>query len=177
MSSFVEDLWSSVFTPGPTPTLVVATNATFAALQVLLFVLLIATFSIHFLVLSLLSGGLWWSINWFAREVYATQPSGDEKGKQQQLDEASNLASVGAMKPPGAIDTSESETETETVEREKQSRVAAASTPLDQDTAASASLHAPSEGHLRKRPSIGGDSSEHGSTDSEWEKVDANNSA
>ncbi|RMD43394.1 hypothetical protein DV735_g1709, partial [Chaetothyriales sp. CBS 134920] len=63
MSEFLISLWESVFTPGPTPTLLRATNATFASLQVLLLVLLITTYSYHFFILSLLSGGLWWAIN------------------------------------------------------------------------------------------------------------------
>jgi hypothetical protein len=47
MADFAEKLWESIFTAGPTPTLLVATNASFAALQVLLFAMLLATYSIH----------------------------------------------------------------------------------------------------------------------------------
>jgi hypothetical protein len=78
MASFFERLWESIFTPGPTPTLLVATNASFAALQALLFALLLATYSIHFIILSLLCGGLWWSINWFAAEIRAAQATEEE---------------------------------------------------------------------------------------------------
>jgi len=78
MADFLTNLWTSVFTPGPTPTLLVATNATFAVLQLLLLVLLVATYSIHFVVLSVLSAGLWWSINWFARELMAAQEKEEE---------------------------------------------------------------------------------------------------
>ena len=75
MASFLTSLWESIFTPGPTPTLLIATNATFAALQLLLLILLIATYSVHFLVLSILSGGLWYAINWFAAELAAAKAS------------------------------------------------------------------------------------------------------
>ncbi len=78
MASFFEQLWESVFTPGPTPTLLVATNASFAALQVVLFVMLLITYSIHFIILSVLCGGLWWSINWFATEIRAAQAKEEE---------------------------------------------------------------------------------------------------
>jgi hypothetical protein len=78
MAAFFEQLWESIFTPGPTPTLLIATNASFAALQVLLFVMLLATYSIHFVILSLLCGGLWWSINWFAAEIRAAQAKEEE---------------------------------------------------------------------------------------------------
>jgi hypothetical protein len=82
MSAFFTDLVMSIFTPGPTPTLLVATNVTFAALQVVLFILLVATYSIHFLILSGLSAGLWWSINWFAAEVRAGQLAEEERLQQ-----------------------------------------------------------------------------------------------
>ncbi|RMZ70182.1 Endoplasmic reticulum Pkr1 [Pyrenophora seminiperda CCB06] len=78
MAAFFEQLWESIFTAGPTPTLLVATNASFAALQLLLLVMLVATYSIHFVILSLLCGGLWWSINWFAAEIKAAQAKEEE---------------------------------------------------------------------------------------------------
>ncbi|KAK3720573.1 SMK killer toxin resistance protein [Vermiconidia calcicola] len=81
MADFLPNLWSSVFTPGTTPTLLVATNATFAALQLLLATLLVTTYSIHFAILSVLCGGLWWSINWFATELQAAQAKEDEADK------------------------------------------------------------------------------------------------
>ncbi|KAI1433025.1 ER protein Pkr1-domain-containing protein [Xylaria sp. CBS 124048] len=71
MAGFVEQLWESVFTPGPTPTLLLATNITFACLQLVLLTLLIATYSVHFIALSFLSAGLWWAINWFVTELNA----------------------------------------------------------------------------------------------------------
>ena len=78
MASFFTELWESIFVAGPTPTLLVATNATFGALQVLLFILLIATHSIHFVILSALTAGLWWAINWFATEIRAAQAKEEE---------------------------------------------------------------------------------------------------
>ena len=40
--------------------------------------MLLATYSIHFIILSLLCGGLWWSINWFAAEIRAAQATEEE---------------------------------------------------------------------------------------------------
>jgi hypothetical protein len=77
-SSFFEDLWESIFTPGPTPTLLIATNASFAALQLLFFALFIGTYSIHFVILSFLTGGLWYGINWFAKEISIAQKAEEE---------------------------------------------------------------------------------------------------
>jgi hypothetical protein len=78
------NLWESVFTPGTTPTLLVATNVTFGALQLLLLTLLVATYSIHFAILSLLCGGLWYSINWFAVELQNAQRTEVEAEKLRQ---------------------------------------------------------------------------------------------
>jgi hypothetical protein len=77
-SNFFEDLWESIFTPGPTPTLLIATNASFAALQLLFFALFIGTYSIHFVILSFLTGGLWYGINWFAKEISIAQKAEEE---------------------------------------------------------------------------------------------------
>ncbi|RAK97451.1 V-type ATPase assembly factor PKR1 [Aspergillus ibericus CBS 121593] len=169
MGSFMEDLWSSIFTPGPTPTLLIATNVTFAALQALLFALLVATYSIHFVVLSVLSGALWWSINWFAQELRRVQAEEVEK-KQLSEEPAESQSLDGNRKTPGALDSAESDTETESLPERKGAAVTAAA---PRSIAASATLQPPEEhGGVRKRLSVSGDSSGYQSTDSEWEKVD-----
>ncbi|KAI1083179.1 Pkr1-domain-containing protein [Whalleya microplaca] len=101
MASFIQDLWESIFTPGPTPTLLVATNVTFACLQVVLLILLIGTYSIHFVVLSFLCGGLWWAINWFAAELRVAQAK--EARDKARAERATRQA------------TDDSETEVETI--------------------------------------------------------------
>jgi len=90
MAAFITDLFQSIFTPGPTSTLIVATNVAFACLQVVLGLLLLATYSIHFVILSFLSAGLWWAINWFVAELKAGQALEEEnKRRQQEQDEGS----------------------------------------------------------------------------------------
>ncbi|PQE03352.1 hypothetical protein CJF30_00005508 [Rutstroemia sp. NJR-2017a BBW] len=96
-AEFITSLWESVFTPGPTPVLLVATNVTFAALQTIFLLLLIATYSIHFVILSFLCGGLWWAINWFAAELKIER----EKEEQRKKAEAT-----------GPVDGSDTEAET-----------------------------------------------------------------
>lgn len=152
MASFLENLWGSIFTPGPTPTLLIATNASFAALQLLLLILLIATYSVHFVVLSVLCGGLWWSINWFAAELNAAKAQAEVERKKKDREV-----------PPQKSDTADSDTETEE----------ATSQPMPEPLGQSVSNLEPSEPEvtLRKRQSVG-DSSGYVSTDSEWEKVD-----
>ncbi|KZF24348.1 putative ER membrane protein [Xylona heveae TC161] len=199
MASFLTDLWTSIFTPGPTPTLLVATNATFAALQSLLLVLLISTYSIHFLVLSFLSGGLWWAINWFAAELRAANQKEEEAQRLRDLRRQRSGGNNGADN--GEADD-ETENDTEVEAAAKKDTVAAKSgsredTPLPASTVAapssegadepvrvdpgsvsssgflSASLDEANLNALRKRFSIGDRSGGEFSTDSEWEKVEA----
>jgi hypothetical protein len=124
----------------------IATNVSFAALQLLFFALLLATYSYHFVALSIISGALWYSINWFAAEVRLAQQA-------QEAEKEKNIKTSG--------DNTDSETETET--NDVKSAVA---------TGSSTSGLQPTERDSKKRPSTGGDGSGYGSTDSEWEKVD-----
>ncbi|PKY03246.1 putative ER membrane protein [Aspergillus campestris IBT 28561] len=176
MASFIEDLWMSVFTPGPTPTLLVATNVTFAALQTLLMALLWFTYSIHFFALSLLSAALWFSINWFAKElsqVQAEQEAAAKDGQDGKTGEEKG-SSDGKRRLPGGLDTPGSDTETESLTERK--GPAASGSDLRPTEAAPTSLELPGKhNEVRKRPSMGGESSGYVSTDSEWEKVEDSN--
>ncbi|KAI0176349.1 Pkr1-domain-containing protein [Hypoxylon sp. FL1284] len=151
MASFVQDLWESIFTPGTTPTLLVATNATFACLQLVLLLLLVATYSIHFLILSCLCGGLWWSINWFAAEL-----------KVAQVKEAKEKARSDQRAAAQASEDSETEVETIFVAKGK---------PAPGSTVVEAVEQA-GDLKLRGEPSSGSKSS--ASTEDEWEKVSEN---
>ncbi|CEJ86090.1 hypothetical protein VHEMI04006 [[Torrubiella] hemipterigena] len=131
MASFVVDLWESIFVPGPTPVLLQAANATFAALQLLLFILLCSTYSIHFVVLSVLSGGLWWSINWFAAELAAAKARGDFDGKkeyvkpdQEEDGEETEVEDVG--KKPKQTTGADADASTSTVTKRKGGKAAKA---------------------------------------------------
>jgi ER protein Pkr1 len=110
MATFFENLWGSVFTPGTTPTLLLATNATFAALQFVLGALLIGTRSVHFAVLSTLCAGLWWAINWFADELRKAEKAEEEAGRLRKR--RSGLTEE--QKEPDTEDYGDDETETET---------------------------------------------------------------
>jgi hypothetical protein len=163
MASFLNDLWLSIFTPGPTPTLLVATNASFAALQLVLLCLLVATYSVHFVVLSLLCAGLWYSINWFVAELTAAtaveeaeqrkaadgKGTGKGRGKAAELDKSEKMA------------VADSDTETEVETR---------NVPGAKDLVPFLKPRPVGTEELRHRRSAG-DSSGYVSTDSEWEKV------
>lgn len=167
MASFLEELWNSVFTPGPTPTLLVATNAAFAALQLLLLVLLIATYSVHFVVLSFICGGLWYSINWFATEIAKEQQSQKAKVKKEKSPEPDNASDTETEAAPTdevgeavtGKTTSAASSQNQRHERPKDS----SSTLLEPKLADSGEP-------LRRRRSLG-ESSGYVSTDSEWEKI------
>jgi hypothetical protein len=155
MASFFEDLWNSIFTPGPTPTLLVATNASFAALQFILLVLLVATYSVHFVVLSLLCAGLWWSINWFVAELEAGKAREDAKMREKEKSPEPEKGSRGG-----------SDTETEMAPPPMRPT---APPPKEQPALLKPRV-ADAQGTMRHRRSQG-DSSGYVSTDSEWEKV------
>lgn len=149
MANFVEQLWESIFTPGPTPSLLLATNATFAALQLVLFALLLATYSVHFVALSVLCGGLWWAINWFAVELNAVKArEAAEKARNEQ------------KQRPTRQGTDDSETEVETMI--SSSRVETGSKDVEPAKPA---------GDLKPRAS---GSKSAVSTEDEWERVSEN---
>jgi flagellar biosynthesis component FlhA len=162
MSSFFVELWEGVFTPGPTPTLLKATNMSFAALQLVLLAMLLATYSIHCVVLSALSAGLWWSVNWFATELAAHQR--EEEAKKRT--EAQEKEVAGEEKKVAGEE--DSETEVETAVPDKQ--------PVKEDAAEAGVEAVEQVGEVKQRvaaaPVAGTQSSV--STEDEWEKVSEN---
>lgn len=161
MSSFFVELWEGIFTPGPTPTILKATNVSFAALQVVLLSLLYATYSVHFVVLSVLCGGLWWSINWFARELKIAQAAEAERKKREE--EKKKLQGDGS----GSSDTEvEGKVARRTTRSSKKSGGAG--------PAAAAAVKADAEplesrGEVKQRAVLEPQSS--ASTEDEWERV------
>lgn len=146
MAAFITNLWESVFTPGPTPTLIVATNVSFACLQLVLLSLLIATYSIHFVVLSFLSASLWAAINWFVKELAIAQARADAEAKRRA--ETSSAEE-------------DSETEPETVIQ-----------PVDKSGSKEVEIVEKAK-ELKVRREVSGSKSEI-STEDEWERVSEN---
>ncbi|CCE64068.1 hypothetical protein TPHA_0G02320 [Tetrapisispora phaffii CBS 4417] len=69
MSFFVE-LWNSVFTPGTSPQLIIATNLSFLALIITLIWLIVQTNgNIHFIILLSIATILWITVIWFINEL------------------------------------------------------------------------------------------------------------
>jgi hypothetical protein len=186
MASFSERLWESIFTPGATPTLLVATNASFAALQLLFFALLLATYSIHFIILSFLCGGLWWSINWFAAEIRAAQAKEEEakrirearRGKDRGIgddgegmdtgDDTEVDADVEVKAKAGASRAARPETHST---RGREGTPQASGGPATASTTGTTTRLAPLAPDALKQRKGMGESTGDLSTDSEWEKL------
>ncbi|MCJ1450055.1 hypothetical protein MMC28_000383 [Mycoblastus sanguinarius] len=152
MANFLSNLFNSIFTPGPTPSIIIATNASFAALQLVLLVLLILTYSVHFAILSFLSAGLWWAINWFVIELEAA-------GKKEK--DAKRLREIRKGQDDQGAEDSGTETEGGGTQSEGVSADSQPALLRPEDA----------QGELRKRRSLGEGSSGDMSTDSEWDKV------
>lgn len=191
MTTFLENLWNSVFTPGTTPTLLLATNASFGALQLLLFILLLATHSIHFIILSVLTASLWWAINWFARELAL-----ENARVKAEAERGGAAREIGRTKREREKSPSSgSETETELIPSDARgvevlmpqqlesarSHLASVVSPSTSATGTGSTVDSPnrlaaqqSDSALKRRnhtDSHAGDSNGYASTDSEWEKI------
>ena len=155
MATFMTNLWESIFTPGTTPTLLLATNVTFACLQTTLLALTLATYNIHGVVLSVLCAGLWGSVNWFAAELAAVR----------MKEEAERLAGEEKRKGEEGSDTEVDETVPDKGGEELKRGQGRAEVEPEDVT-----------GELRRRGEARGDVTPVGtqssvSTEDEWEKV------
>ncbi|KAK3054827.1 SMK killer toxin resistance protein [Extremus antarcticus] len=173
MADFLSNLWGSVFTPGPTPTLLLATNLTFGALQILLLALLVATYSVHFAILSFLCGGLWWSINWFATELHAAQVKEEEAEKlRKRRPKGEEWREKGEVEDSADDEGEVTEVEEEAGVREEYGEVMRPEVQerLDESRAAASGAEQASAG-ARQRAVEDSDRSGDVSGDSEWERV------
>lgn len=151
MPSFFEELWLSVFEPGPTPTLLIATNASFAALQALFFALFVATYSVHFVILSFLTAGLWYAINWFATEVKAAQVVEEEAKRIREARREKEKDKTRTGDEVEAMDTGDdTEVDAEVEEKFRPKPSPRASRPETQSTVF---VERPSERRERERES------------------------
>lgn len=94
--SFIVELWNSVFTPGLTPTLVLATHITFAFLLLTLSVFVFLTRSIHLVNLLVISILLWVTLTWFINELKKET----EKEKSGDTNEVTKTATASAVEKP-----------------------------------------------------------------------------
>jgi hypothetical protein len=103
MSAFLTELFESIFTPGPTSSLLLATNVSFACLQAVLLLLLIGTYSIHFFILSILSASLWTAINWFVKELKAAQVEEEKKRRTAETEDDTETEAETIIQPINSV--------------------------------------------------------------------------
>ncbi|CDR41284.1 CYFA0S07e00276g1_1 [Cyberlindnera fabianii] len=99
MISFLTELWESIFTPGTTPTLVLATHATFALLVVTLTVFAFLTKSIHIINLLVLSLVLWGILTWFINEINTLNSEKQSENTETKITETKATTKSAAKKP------------------------------------------------------------------------------
>jgi hypothetical protein len=157
--------------------------------------MLLATYSIHFVILSILCGGLWWSINWFATEIQAAQAKEEEakrirgarRGSEKRDDgdgeamDTGDDTEVGEEEEQKSTQTLREMPKQRAPRPETQSTVfverpgedsrpqSSVSTAADAK-GASTGLAAPVDEALKRRKGMG-ESTGDLSTDSEWEKL------
>lgn len=69
MASFFVALWESIFQPGTSPQLIVATHVSFALLLCVLGSQIYLTKNIHFIALAVIAALLWVTVTWFIYEL------------------------------------------------------------------------------------------------------------
>lgn len=84
MTSFFSGLWNSIFQPGASPQLILATHVSFIALLLTLSWLIYVTKgNIHFIALFIIAILLWLSIIWFIQELKNVRLMTNEELKNQ----------------------------------------------------------------------------------------------
>ncbi|KAG0670784.1 SMK killer toxin resistance protein [Maudiozyma exigua] len=74
MASFITGLWESVFQPGTSPQLILATHLSFSALLITLaWLIFVTSGNIHFIMLFIIATLLWITVIWFISELKSAQ--------------------------------------------------------------------------------------------------------
>ncbi|EDO14815.1 hypothetical protein Kpol_339p2 [Vanderwaltozyma polyspora DSM 70294] len=90
MSNFFVQLWESIFSPGTTPQLIIATHASFFALLLTLASLIYTTGgNIHFIIMFALASVLWLTVIWFIYELQSVQLKSNKELEEPQSQESS----------------------------------------------------------------------------------------
>ncbi|CDO96178.1 unnamed protein product [Kluyveromyces dobzhanskii CBS 2104] len=112
MANFVVALWESVFQPGTSPQLVVATHISFFLLLCVLGSQIYLTKNIHFIALTVIATLLWITVTWFIFELNSIKLSSN-----QDL-QAAESKKTDVVEDSGPV---ESETSKETAQTDQSS--------------------------------------------------------
>lgn len=121
MASFITGLWESVFQPGTSPQLILATHLSFSALLITLAWLIYVTKgNIHFIILFIIATLLWITVIWFISELKSakllsnqqleTEAKEEEDAKEEKKD-------IGPVKEDKGTTTSTEQNKTATKSR------------------------------------------------------------
>ncbi|SCV05213.1 LANO_0H02542g1_1 [Lachancea nothofagi CBS 11611] len=100
MANFFEELWSSIFTPGASPQLIVATHVSFFMLSCCLGWLIYCTKNGHFVALLGISTLLWVTVTWFISELnHAKLNDNQSLAKKNDGDKTSDNAKHQVSEP------------------------------------------------------------------------------
>jgi len=107
MATFITELWESVFTPGTTPTLILATHVTFAFLVTTLSIFVFLSKSIHLINLLVISLLLWGTLTWFISELDKVKENeqnaeGNKKDAPETTTKSTSSASTTSSEKPVA---------------------------------------------------------------------------
>ncbi|QLL30529.1 hypothetical protein HG536_0A03470 [Torulaspora globosa] len=103
MANFFVALWESIFQPGTTPQLIVATHVSFIALLSTLIWLIYATKgNVHFYALFIIALCLWVCVIWFIRELKSVDLKNNEQleGSIKQEPAEKKIASAAEKEQP-----------------------------------------------------------------------------
>lgn len=93
--SFFVSLWQSIFEPGTSPQLIIATHVSFTALLLSLIWLIFSTGIIHFYILFVIATFLWITVIWFIQELKQVKlKSNDELEGAEKKKETENKGKV-----------------------------------------------------------------------------------
>lgn len=108
MANFFVALWESIFQPGTTPQLIIATHVSFFALLCTLAWLIYATSgNIHFYALFAIASCLWIAVIWFIQELNSAnlmdnkqleEPEKETGGKTEEVKEQPRSSTVRSRK-------------------------------------------------------------------------------
>ncbi|CDH14676.1 related to V-type ATPase assembly factor PKR1 [Zygosaccharomyces bailii ISA1307] len=92
--SFFQDLWQSIFEPGTSPQLLIATHLSFASLILVLAWLSYATRNVHFFALLAIASILWGLVTWFVNELQQANLRDNDELAQAQEEEFENQRKI-----------------------------------------------------------------------------------
>lgn len=120
MASFITGLWESVFQPGTSPQLILATHLSFTALLITLaWLIFVTSGNIHFIMLFVIATLLWITVIWFISELKSAKLLSNQQLESETNEdrEDKNTEEIEAVKENKGTSTSTEQNKTTTKSR------------------------------------------------------------